>query len=352
MARQKRRQSKNQLQAPYERFTHYLGIMHQKALELLNSLNEADRNTVSIFFDKYYPTKSEHYWSVTKLFCHAMYIPMFLQIGKKHFPKLVYIDTHSGPGLAKIGDDEKDIVLGSPLIALHWPRVVAENVNQFRNIEKGFTELYFIDISFRNTNILRRFVAGYNNVKIYTSDANIQLPHIKVEEKALVYMFVDPYGDLSSQLSFNALKSFIGGHRVDIMMSVFAAHIARGLSGISNEQKLRDNVGKLFGKGFCESECSEALSLCHVGAATVESVLVAYRCALSQLGYTRVEFIPVPFGRGILYYMMLATRGSGEWVNGYIEYINKKAPKDYETLRALWLEATGRQKSLLSFLKR
>ena len=243
-------------------------------------------------------------------------------------------------------------MLGSPLIALHWPRVVAENVNQFRNIEKGFTELYFIDISFRNANILRRFVAGYNNVKIYTSDANIQLPHIKVEEKALVYMFVDPYGDLSSQLSFNALKSFIGGHRVDIMMSVFAAHIARGLSGISNEQKLRDNVGKLFGKGFCGSECSEALSLCHVGAATVESVLVAYRCALSQLGYTRVEFIPVPFGRGILYYMMLATRGSGEWVNGYIEYINKKAPKDYETLRALWLEATGRQKSLLSFLKR
>ena len=350
MAQQRRKRSRQRPQAPYERFTHYLGIMHQKALELLNSLNKTDRKAVSTFFDKYYPTKSEHYWSVTKLFCHAMYIPMFLQIGRKYFPKLIYIDTHSGPGLAKIGYGEKEIVLGSPLIALHWPKIVADNISQFKNIEKGFTELHFIDINPRNTDILRRFVAGYNNVRVYTSDANLQLPHINVDEKALVYMFVDPYGDLSSQLSFDALSAFIGKRRVDIMMSVFAAHIARGFSGVPDKRTLRDNVEKLFGRGFCEAECPKARDLCQVGAATVESVLAAYKCALEQLGYTRVEFIPVHFERGILYYMMLATRGSGEWIDGYIEYINEKAPiDDYETLKRLWLRVAGKQKGLDEF---
>ena len=356
MAQQKRRQSKNQLQAPYERFTHYLGIMHQKALELLDSLNDADRRTVSAFFEKYYPTKREHYWSITKLFCHAMYVPMFLQIGKKYFPKLIYVDTHSGPGLAKIGAGEDEIVLGSPLIALYWPNIVAsqEDLPQFRNIINGFDELYFIDINPRNIDILERFIddANLGKVHTYKSDVNKVLPHIDLDERTLIYMFIDPYGDLNSQLSYDALNSFLREKRADIMMAVFTANIARGLSVISDKYDLVENVEKLFGKGFCNSSCLSAANLCTVGTKKVNDVLEAYRCALKSLGYHRIETIPIRFERGILYYLILAVRGgSGTWVDGYIRYIIEKAPLDkYDVLKRLWLHVYKKQRSLFEFL--
>ena len=357
MAQQKRRRPKNQLQIPYERFTRYLGIMHQKALELLDSLNDADRRAVSTFFKNYYPTKREHYWSITKLFCHAMYIPMFLQIGKSYFRKLIYIDTHSGPGLAKIGAGENEIVLGSPLIAIYWPNIIAsqEDLPQFRNIINGFDELYFIDINPRNIDVLEKFIddANLGKVHTYRGDVNEILPHIDLDEKALVYMFVDPYGDLRSQLNFNALSSFLRGKRVDIMMAIFATNIARGLSAISDEDVLVETVERLFGKGFCNSSCSPAVKLCTVGTKKVDDVLEAYKCALKSLGYRRIETLPIRFKKGILYYMILAIRGgSGTWVDNYINYISEKAPlNNYNVLRRLWFRIyeNKKQRSILEF---
>ncbi|WP_338253044.1 three-Cys-motif partner protein TcmP [Pyrodictium abyssi] len=320
----------------------------------MDSLPENQKNQVQVFFDKYYPTKEQHYWSVTKLFAHAMYIPMFLQIGlhnvaKGKFSKLVYIDTHSGPGLAKIGGDERDIVLGSALLALHWPRVVASQVPQFKNIARGFDELHFIELSWRNTNILRKFVNSFTHVKVYTDDANRSLPRIPVDERALVYLFVDPYGELDSQLSYDALSSFVARHRADIMMSVFASHLARGFSSISRIDLLKERVERIFGPGFCTSTCPGAQLLCSIGAATRDAVLEAFKCLLRKLGYQKVVDIPVRFEKGILYYMVLATKGSGGWIDGYIDYISNKAPKDYETLKKLWLRATGRLVGLDNF---
>ncbi len=349
------RSSKQRQQTPYSRFTHYLGIMHNKALELLDSLHSEQRKQVDMFFRKYYPTSEQHYWSVTKLFAHAMYIPMFLQIGlhnvnKGLFSKVVYVDTHSGPGLAKIGNDPQDIVLGSPLIALHWPHIVGTQVRQFRNIISGFHELHFIDISQRNTSILRKFVNGYNNVKVYTADANTILPHLPIDEEALVYMFVDPYGALDSQLNFITLIKFVLRRKVDIMMSVFANHIAWGLSGIPDMKKLKERVERLFGPGFCKKTlCPGTDVLCKIGAATSDAVLKAFECMLGRLGYRKGAIIPVYFDKGILYYMLLATKGSGDWIDGYIDYIKNKAPKDYKTLKRLWLRVSGKIKGLDEF---
>lgn len=357
MGQQKREKKNSQQrpQAPYERFTHYLGIMHTKALELLDSLHDEQRKQVNTFFEKYYPTSEQHYWSVTKLFAHAMYIPMFLQIGLSYvdkglFSKVVYVDTHSGPGLAKIGSDPRDIVLGSPLIALHWPYIVGSQVRQFKNITRGFHELHFIDISQRNTDMLRKFVSNYSDVKVYAADVNTVLPQIPIDERALVYMFVDPYGALDSQLNFVTLLGFVSRRKVDIMMSVFATHIAWGLSGISNIEKLKERVEQLFGPRFCEENtCSGTDALCKIGAATRDAVLNAFKCMLGRLGYRKGAVIPVHFDKGILYYMLLATKGSGDWIDGYIDYMRNKAPKDYETLKRLWLRVTGRFRGLDEF---
>ena len=82
-------------------------------------------------------------------------------------------------------------------------------------------------------------------------------------------------------------------------------------------------------------------------------MLEAFICMLRSLGYRSFASIPVEFNKGILYYMLLATKGGrddGDWVDGYIECMERHAPKDYETLRSLWLRATGRQRSLFDFL--
>jgi hypothetical protein len=164
-------------------------------------------------------------------------------------------------------------------------------------------------------------------------------------------MFVDPYGELASQLSYTALRQFVTRRRVDIMMNVFTTYLARALSSISNIEVLKRHIKRLFGPRFCEGVCPAAKEICLIGEATASSVLEAYKCMLESLGYTRIEALPVHFHRGVLYYMVLATRGSGEWISGYLDYINTRAPKDYETLKKLWLTATGRIKQLDNFLK-
>jgi len=86
----------------------------------------------------------------------------------------------------------------------------------------------------------------------------------------------------------------------------------------------------------------------------VDDVLEAYKCALKSLGYRRIETLPIRFRKGILYYMILAIRGgSGTWVDGYINYIRKKAPlNDYNVLRRLWFRVyeNKKQRSILEFL--
>lgn len=334
--------------------------MHKKALELLDGLSDKDKSTVENFFKNVYKQEKEHYWSITKLFYHAIYIPMFLQIGKKQMDKkrfsdLIYIDTHSGPGIAKIGADEKDVILGSPLLALYWPPIVAERVKQFNKIKEGFTKLYFIDRNHENTGILRRFTSNADNVEVITGDANSYLPRIEVPDGALVYMFVDPFGSFDSQLGYNALSSFVSERRVDIMMNILAPNIAQGLSSIKKEEQLLEKIKWLFGENFCESKFCERFGItrpiCRLGSKTVADILRAYWCVFVRLGYRKIAIMPVMYKGLVLYYMVLAVKIPGKWVDGYNKYIHFNAPKDYRDLRALWLETTGRQTNLLSFMK-
>ena len=329
--------------------------MHKEALDLLDNLSGEDKKIVDKFFHEVYRQEREHYWSITKLFYHAMYIPMFLQIAQKYYPEQVYIDTHSGPGLAKIGGSDRDVILGSPLLALRWPKIIAENVKQFRKIEKGFTRLYYIDKDPRRISVLKRLSGEPANVNLSVGDANLLLPKIDVPGNAIVYLFVDPYGSLESQLGYEALKTFVAGKRVDLMINVLAPNIAQGLSSIRNKNTLLARIEKLFGEAFCDNRLCEKLGitqpLCNPGPKKASHILRAYWCALKRLGYRKYSILPVKFKGTILYYMVLAVKGSGKWIDGYKEFIHLHAPKDYKTLKNLWLEATGRLASLSRFLE-
>ncbi len=331
--KQRRQQSEQQHQYPeprdYERFTHYLHIMHEQALDLLNSMDESDRATVEALLSRLYRGVKEHYWSITKLFYHAMYIPMFLQIGKANFRSLAYIDTHSGPGLARVGQEKDEIVLGSPLIALYWPGIVSSqpDLPQYRRIASGFDWLYFIDKDPVAVHVLRRLVGSVERVAIIKGDANHVLPRIDVRADSLVYLFVDPYGGFDTLLGFDALQAFTTGRRVDVVMSVFAIDIARGLTQIRRDYELIYRLELIFGKRFCKEAPENPRSLCDpVSEKESKAVLEAYEWVFQRrLGYGRVEFVEVRYPRGTLYYMLIAARKqNAPWLAGLLEYIKEK----------------------------
>ena len=332
----------------YDTFVKYLSIMNIEAINLLNELNEYERKYIlNDFFPSYYGSLKEHYWSITKLFRHAMYIPMFLQIGKSNFSELIYIDTHSGPGLARIGPKSNEIVLGSPLIALQWPQIIAKNVKNFRSIKDGFTKLYFIEKSPRTYGVLytlKKKLDYHNKAETKFGDANDILPKITVSENGLVYIFMDPYGKLDTQIRIEALARFLSqNNRADIMISLFTTNIARGISELKDPEKRIDRVFELLGDGFCDLRCAPD-SLCREGAKiTSNDILEAYTCALTNLGLNVIKPMPVNFEKGTLYYTVLATtHKEAKWMQGYINYIEEKSPMDYNILKNLWMKASGK----------
>ncbi len=338
----------------YEAFTEYLDIMHQKALDILNSLSVDDKRVVEAYLERR-ASAEEHYWTSLKLFYHAMYIPMFIQIGSSHFETLIYIDTHAGPGLAKIGPKDDEVVLGSPLIALYWPQIIAEKVPQFRKIRSGFTRLIFIDADHNNIDVLRRLTREYSGKTLfYANDVNKQLPYVGVYDarNTLIYMFIDPYGSFDSQLSLDVLERFSRKLRVDIMLTLHTSYLARGIAGIKDPVKRSEVVETLLGSDYCKTGSTVSKRLCGPSSVDQKTVLEAYMERLRSMGFTRVETLPVHSPSGSpMYHMILATKGSGAWIDGYMDYMRTRAPTSYNALRRLWMRSIGAVKPLPGYSK-
>jgi len=367
--------SKTTTFSKYKSFEEYLGLMHRKAVEILQNLNENDRKYANMFFEKYYPAEKEHYWSLKKLYSLAMFIPMFLQIGlkakkRKLFNEIIYVDTHAGPGLAKVGPHEKDIVLGSPLLSLEWPGVVAGRVKSFSKINVGFDKYFFIERDYRTYALLKKIVNTYytgKNVEVLHGDSNKIVPIIKKKvekKKPLILLFIDPYGELDSQLEYTALNEILSIDAVDVVFNVMSPYISRGLMGMKKSiSSFRECVDRLwgpvckdresllykmsinFGSRICECYHMEDLSKCVIG---INDILAMYELLLRLRNYNFVDFVPVEYKGHILYHLMFASKSKGArtWLGNYIKYLRGKAPKDYATLRSLWLKATGRLSTL------
>lgn len=360
--------------ARFEDNLHKLGELAQHLLERLGG-----RESVLRILERRYPTE-ERYWSVKKLYSLAMFIPVFLQIGMKHFDRLVYVDTHSGPGLAKLGPEEDEVVPGSPLIALFWPRIVASECPPFRKISRGFDRFIFVERGHDSYITLRKLTKISEEVleipegavTVIEGDSNRVLPTLwrKLEDKerenrgrgTLALLFVDPYGSLDTQLEFAALESFLTGrYKVDIVMNVMSSSLARGLSRIlSDRQRYREEIRRLFGELCDDSPGRESLELCRASIETarpqgisVIAVLRAYEALLERFGYSTHYSLRVEFrGEQALYHILLASRspGAGRWLANYVAYLEENLPRSYEELKSIWFSVFRRGEGIDKWL--
>ncbi|MCE4625531.1 MAG: three-Cys-motif partner protein TcmP [Desulfurococcales archaeon] len=351
----KRRKTKKQrdYQKDFERFKTYIHKLREEAIQLVDSLPPNDKKIVLAFFSRYYREEKEHYWSITKLFAHAMYIPMFLQIGRANFDRLIYIDTHSGPGLARIGPADDEIVLGSPLIALRWPEIIAQNVRQYRKIASGFDAFYFIELDPQRAAVLNRLVDKHphgGKAQVRIGNSNTILPSIIKKElqqgtKPLFYIFIDPYGEINTQLTADTILASLKQARADVIITVFDAHIARAFSGKPNP----DLAGKLFGREFCQTSMQASERLCRTGNPRRSDIIKAFKYLFNLLGYKNISIIPVMKENITIYHLMLAVKHpSSPWVKSYINYLKRMLPKP-EILKNIWKNITGRQTTLDNF---
>lgn len=336
----------------YEEFEKHLFKLNRLALQALGEL-EQDRIIVEKFFKERYSEESEKIWSVKKLYSLAMFIPMFLQIGLSYFSRVVYLDTHAGPGLAKIGPRDNEVIAGSPLIALEWPGIIATDLKRFQKIKQGFTEYIFIERDKEVYKILNRVVgefSAHGNVKPILGDSNEVLPllakDMKCEGEALLLLFVDPFGKIESQLQHRALSSIWEADcRADIVMTLMSNPLARAFASYTSDiEKYRKTLQSLFGD-FCEGNDA---GLCNPDNLEIyppsDLVVDTYKKYLNANGYTTVFSVPVEtVGKRILYHLIFATRspGGSRWMGNYIKWLERRLPKTDE-IRGLFYEVTGR----------
>jgi len=351
----------------FQRFQEYMGLMHERAVKLYEALDPSYRKRLEQLQGQGKQDRSqEHYWTAYKLYAVAMFIPVFIQIGMKHFPRLVYVDTHAGPGLAKIGGGEKEYQLGSPLLALEWPKIVAEKVPQFKKIGKGFNRCIFIEKDPHARTILKKLVkltGAEDKVVVVEGDVNSTLRKIISEElrsdpqQTLWLFFVDPYGEIESQLTFDTFNELARIQNGDIILNVMSSSIVRGLSQCltTNIDDFRQKVRYLWGP-LCENKpelricklCEPSFPKESVG---FSDVLDAYESLLHSLGYNPVQRVEVRHMKAPLYHILFATRcRDAAWLEKYIDYLKDNAPQDYKTLRKILLTAMGRQTQLDSYL--
>ncbi len=396
----------------YTRFVERLKDMHKvakKLLDLIESSGNLGKMKIlqrsgyrPLHTDSINPREAkeeEHYWTLSKLFIHAMYIPMFIQIGKKYFDELIYIDTHSGAGLVRVGGDKNDVVLGSPLISLVWPRLIAFRVRTFRGIRDGFHRYVFIEKDKESIDLLKALV---NNIpqalesaikdNMFNSVLNGDFVRDLIEnlkntvtderkimfinedcnsallkygaiipehstQRTLIYMFVDPVGELSSQLRIPVLKKFLNyiqtrKQKADLGIVVMDSHLARGLSRAEDVRTRKQHIEMLFGVEF-KQRCSEVYSvMLHSPRVKASDILNAFECVLTNiLGYRHTEVFDVKFSRGHIYSMIFAVSKEAKWLSSFREYIETKMPKDYKQLKRLWFIVSEKQRKLTDFMR-
>ncbi len=347
----------------FQRFQEYIGLMHKKAVELYGALDSPHRKWLEQLQGQDKQEKSqEHYWTAYKLYAVAMFIPVFIQIGMKHFQKLVYVDTHAGPGLAKIGGGASEYQLGSPLLALEWPKIVAEKVPQFRKIDMGFSRCIFVEKDPHACTILKklvRLIGAEDKVVVVEGDVNSKLPGIINEElksappQTLWLFFVDPYGEIESQLTFNTFNELARIQSGDIILNVMSSSLARGLSQCltTNIDDFRQKVRHLWGP-LCESK--PELRICKLcersfskESVRYSDVVDAYESLLYLLGYNPVRRVEVKHMKAPLYHILFATKcRDAKWLERYVDYLKGNAPQDYKTFKNILLTAIGRQTQL------
>lgn len=204
---------------------------------------------------------------------------------------------------------------------------------------------------------------GNESATALHGDSNVILGQVKETilkdfKKPLILMFIDPFGEFSDQLSHKTVFKFTRDLQVDVIMNVNTPHLARGLEAKKkNLSDLKVTVENLWGDLCQTPQMRQYINICRCLEGkpcdiTMEDILNAYRYRFEIDGYRFVDALPVEYTTGVIYHLLLASKDkhSYEWLGNYVNYLTTKAPKDYNTLKRLWLQATGKQKDLTKYI--
>lgn len=151
-----------------------------------------------------------HIWSEEKYKLVGGYCDIFTKGMRRHWEKLVYVDLFSGPGYARIKENN-NILLSSPLIALSLPQ--------------PFDIYIFCDEDENSIKALsNRIERDYPEKEVYyfIGDCNVLIDKIKAiipshstKNRVLTFCFADPF-DLN--LHFNTISNITSNKLVDILI--------------------------------------------------------------------------------------------------------------------------------------
>jgi len=273
---------------------------------------------------------------------------MYLRIIHKYASKLgcskiVYVDLYSGPGLAYIGPERDDVILGSPLISVFWPKYVSKNVKQYRGL-KLFDEYFFNDL-YRGA-ILEQILdelkkKGLANIayevhKLHIDYALIYVAKKMEKEGSCGLVFLDPPGNLDAQPKIKYLAK-LTKNKVDLLHVFQTTSIARALK-VADKSLLMEVLGFIPSAEIGTEELAKAF---------------AQKTLVGKLGFRHGVMFPISYkGERLAYHVVLAVKKYGApWIDPFKEwYVEHVFIRSIKEMRAIWFKHAKGMPTLLEFM--
>lgn len=161
--------------------------------------------------------EKEGLWPVSKLITLAYYLPAYIEIAKKYFSKIFFIDACAGCGLLKVKDR---VFLGSALLA---ERAKASN-------GRGFDKVILIDNDRENAQALEKIV-DKRRTEVIAGDLNKVLvgliEQIEAEKQSHFVCFIDPEG--MQEVPWSTMSKVFSS-KGDIIFNYMCSGVAREIA--------------------------------------------------------------------------------------------------------------------------
>jgi three-Cys-motif partner protein len=210
-------------------------------------------------------------WSEEKLYYVARYVDIFTTGMKDRWPRRVYIDLFSGPGICVLDDSGQEIK-GSPLVAL--------------SARYPFTAAYLNDLDRLATEALRSRLAPVRDVDITIAnldcnaaarEAGKVLPLDASDTLGLAV--VDP---TAFQISLESLAAMTRERKIDLIITLMTGHLRRFIAEPAFEPALDPFFGSSKWRSLVDLRASGA-------RITYRRLLDFYEDQLRSIGYTHVD---------------------------------------------------------------
>lgn len=212
-------------------------------------------------------------WTKEKHFYLKRYMEIFEGALKEKFHIRYYLDLCSGPGKNQL-EDNGDIILGSPLIAL--------------TLKNPFTNYVFFEINDENVLALRtrtQYSSLSNSVQIIQGDVNKKISSVvqTIPLNSLNLAFIDPF---STDIYWNTIESLASVEKMDLIIYYPELTFSRNLKNLSEIPDITkfdlffgSEKWRMIYKKWVDNNCQGSVQL---------ELIKHYRENLEKLGYFHI----------------------------------------------------------------